>query len=253
MNTPRPDTDLMSDADQPRPRGWNWGRWCVFSISLLGVGWFFLAGPDEHTVITRSAEWRATARDNLFVAVAVFFVAEVVLVGLSLPVGFWLSVLAGFLFGTAIGTVAVSFASTTGAMIAFLAARYVYAGTIRRAAASRPRLARWLASIDRGLREHGVYYVILLRLTPIIPFWIINMGLAVTSVRLKDVWWASQVGMLPITAVVCHAGATLAEITTFRDVLSVDVLIAMGLLPVVPLVLHFTAGRWLLRSTEHRE
>jgi uncharacterized membrane protein YdjX (TVP38/TMEM64 family) len=252
MNPPMPETDLASGHDPPGPSGWNWGRWCVFSMTLLAVGWFFLAGPDEHTVIARSTAWRAAAREQLFVTVVVFFLLEVVLVGLSLPVSFWLTVLAGFLFGTGLGTVVVSFASTSGAVVAFLAARYVYAGTIRRAAAKQPRLSRWLARIDRGLQEHGVYYVLLLRLTPLIPFWFINMGLAVTSVRLRDIWWASQVGMLPVTAVVCHAGASLAEITSFRDVLSFNVLVALGLLPVVPLVLHFTAGRWLMRSAADR-
>src|SRR5437868_12676088 len=83
-------------------------------------------------------------------------------------------------------------------------------------AASRPRLQRWLDALDRGFREHGAYYVLLLRLTPVFPFWVLNLGLGLTPVRLRDYWWASQLGMLPATAVIVNAGASLAEITTFR-------------------------------------
>ena len=83
-----------------------------------------------------------------------------------------------------------------------------------------------------------MYYVFLLRLTPVIPFWVLNIGLALTPVRVKDYWWATQLGMLPITLVVCHAGASLAEITTFRDILSINVLLAFSLLPLIPFAIH---------------
>ena len=215
-----------------------WHRGLLLVALVAAVALFLVYGPDEQTVIRRSAEWREAARADLFTALAVFFVAEVVLVGLSVPVGIWMSVLAGFLFGVWVGTAVVAVAATVGATLAFLAARYLFAGALRRAAQSRPRLGRWLAAIDAGFRDRGAFYVVLLRLTPVFPFWVLNLGLGLTRIRLRDYWWATQVGILPMTVVIVNAGASLAEVTELRDVLSPRVLIALCLLPLVAFVLH---------------
>jgi uncharacterized membrane protein YdjX (TVP38/TMEM64 family) len=223
----------------------NWGRWLLLTVVVVAVALFFALGPDEAAVIRESSVWREAARNNLFAALAVFFIAEVIAVALSLPVGFWMSALAGFLFGFWIGTAVVSVAAMLGAILAFLSARYVFFDAIHRAAHTRPRLKRWLTTMDEGFQNHGAYYVLLLRLTPVIPFWALNLGLGLTRLRLRDYWWATQLGMLPATLVVVNAGASLAEITSFRDMLSWRVLGALCLLPLVPFVLHHTAGRLL--------
>lgn len=225
----------------------NWGRWLTLAVIVVGMALFFAFGPNEQTIIQRSAEWRELARNHLAIALSLFFIVEVLLIAFSVPVGIWLSVLAGFLFGTWIGTAVVNLAGTLGAILAFLAARYVFAEAIHQSAETRPRLTRWINSIDEGFREHGAYYVILLRLTPIFPFFVVNLGLGLTSARLRDYWWATQLGMLPITMVITNAGASLAEISTFAEVLSVKILGALCLLPLIPFVLHHTFGRWLTR------
>jgi uncharacterized membrane protein YdjX (TVP38/TMEM64 family) len=229
------------------------GRWLLLTALLAGLALFLALGPDEQAVIRQSAAWRASARENLFVALAVFFVAEVVLVAVSAPVGIWMSALGGFLFGFWVGTAVVSVAAMIGAILAFLAARYVFFDAIHRAARTRPRMKRWLTAIDKGFHDHGAYYVLLLRLTPVIPFWALNLGLGLTRLRLLDYWWATQLGMLPATLVVVNAGASVAEITSLRDLLSLRVLGALALLPLVPFVLHHTAGWWLRRvKTENK-
>jgi uncharacterized membrane protein YdjX (TVP38/TMEM64 family) len=240
-------------VEPPGPSGkLNWGRWAVLLGVTAAVILFLAFGPGEATVIARSAEWRADARTHLFAAVAIFFVAEVILVAFSVPVGVWMTVLAGFLFGPWLGTAVASCGATLGAVLAFLSARYVFADALRRAAATRPRLNRMLTRIDRGFEDHGAYYVVLLRMTPVFPFWVLNLGLGLTRVRLFTYWWASQVGMLPVTFVFALAGASLAEITSFRDVLSWKVLGVLLLLPLIPFVLHHTAGRFLTRSPSGR-
>jgi uncharacterized membrane protein YdjX (TVP38/TMEM64 family) len=215
----------------------------------LGIALFFAFGPDEQTVIHRSTAWREAARNHLLPALTLFFIVEVLLVAFSVPVGIWLTVLAGFLFGTWIGTAVVNIAGTLGAILAFLAARYAFADAIHKAAETRPCLTRWLTAIDEGFRDHGTYYVLLLRLTPIFPFFAINLGLALTTVRTRDYWWATQLGMLPISLVIANAGAGLAEIASFRDVLSLRVIGALCLLPLVPFALHNTVGRWLIHES----
>ena len=237
----------MVDPDGTPPRPLNRLRWVVFALAVAGVVVFLTHGPDEQTVIRESGRWRAAAREHLFAALAAFFAVEVVLIALSAPIGIWLTVLAGFLFGTWLGTAVVNAGSTLGAILAFLLARYMFADALRRAAANRPWLARPLAAIDRGFQEHGAYYLLLLRLTPVFPFWALNLGLGLTRVRLVTYWWATQLGTLPMTLVAANAGASLAEITSFREVISARVLGALCLLPLVPLVLRHTAGR-LLRA-----
>jgi uncharacterized membrane protein YdjX (TVP38/TMEM64 family) len=242
---------LADPTTEQKPVGWkrNGGRWLILALIALGIGLFFACGPDEQTVLHRSAEWREATRSNLFVALVLFFIAEVILIAFSVPVGIWLTVLAGFLFGTWVGMTVVNLGATIGAILAFLSARYVFAGSIHRAAVTRPRLDRWLTAIDAGFHNHGAYYVLLLRLIPLFPFWAINLGLGLTSVRLRDYWWATQLGMLPVSLVTANAGASLAEITSFREVLSLRVLEALCLLALVLFLLHHMAGRWLTRSS----
>ena len=223
----------------------NWSRWLLLVALALGFALFLAFGPDEQSVIRESTAWREAARNHLFAALTLFFIAEVVIVAFSVPIGIWMSALGGFLFGFSIGTAAVSVAAMLGAMLAFLAARYVFFDAIHRLANTRPRLKRWITIIDRGFHDHGAYYVLLLRLTPMIPFWALNLGLGLTRLRLCDYWWATQLGMLPATMVVVNAGASLAEITSLRDLLSWRVIVALSLLPLVPFVLHHTVGRWL--------
>src|SRR5688500_4944828 len=102
-------------------------RWLVL-LGVVAAGAAFVAfGPDEQAVIRQSAAWRAAAREHFLTALAIFFVAEVAVVAFSIPIGIWMTLLAGFLFGVWAGTAVVAVAATLGAMLAFLAARYVFA------------------------------------------------------------------------------------------------------------------------------
>jgi uncharacterized membrane protein YdjX (TVP38/TMEM64 family) len=224
------------------------GRLLAFAAVTAVAVWFVVAGPDEGEVIARSGEWRAAARQNPLITVGLFVLADVLLVALSLPVNLWLTVLAGFLFGAWFGTAVVSAASTAGAAAAFLLARYVFAGPVRRLAETRPRLARAFDVIDRGVAAHGAFYVAVLRMTPVFPFWLVNLGLSLTPIRLRQYVWASWLAMLPVTVVLAVAGAELAEITSFRDALSARVLVLLALMPAVPIVLRLVADRWLTPS-----
>jgi uncharacterized membrane protein YdjX (TVP38/TMEM64 family) len=220
------------------------GRLLALAALAGAFGWFLLAGPDEAAVVARSGEWRTAARQNLPAAIGLFVLAEVLLVGLSLPVNLWLTVLAGFLFGAWVGTLVVSLSSTAGAALAFGAARYVFAGPVRRAALARPRLAAALARIDRGVAAHGAFYVAVLRMTPVFPFWLVNLGLALTPIRLREYVLASWLAMLPVTAVLAAAGAELAALTSFREALSARVLVLLALMPLVPVAGRVVISRW---------
>lgn len=170
-------------------------------------------------------------------AAGLFFLVEVVAVGLSLPVATVLSVSAGVLFGRWWGTLLVSFASTLGATLAFLSSRYLLGQTVR---AWLP--TSWLNRMDRGIERDGALFLFTLRLVPVVPFFAINLGMGLTQLRLRTFWWVSQLGMLPGTFVYVNAGAVAGQIEAPNDLLSWPVLAALGLLAVLPWL-----ARWFVQ------
>src|SRR5262249_3644801 len=181
---------------------------------------------------THRDAWRTWVDAHRLPAAAGFFLLYVAVTGLSLPIGWVMTVTAGALFGLAWAAVIVSFASTTGATLALLSCRYVFRDFARR------RFGRWLDRIDRGLARDGALYVILLRLTPLVPFFAINAALALTALPVRTFWWASQLGMLPVGLLYVYAGTELARIEQPRDVLSPGLLAAFAVMGVLPLVVR---------------
>ncbi|MCY4450559.1 MAG: FAD-dependent oxidoreductase [Immundisolibacterales bacterium] len=161
---------------------------------------------------------------------AVFFAIYVAVTGLSLPGAAVLTLVAGAIFGLGWGTVIVSFASTLGATCAFLLARYLARDTVRR------RFAGALERIDGGVRKDGAFYLFTLRLVPVFPFFIINLAMGLTSMRVLAFAFVSQAGMLPGTLVYVNAGTRLGELESLAGILSPAILLSFALLGVFPLV-----------------
>jgi uncharacterized membrane protein YdjX (TVP38/TMEM64 family) len=218
-------------------------------LVLAGIAAFVFFGPSETEVLSYGAAWKAAVRENLVLAVLIFFVAEVVLVALSVPLATLLSVLAGVLFGRWLGTLVVSFASTFGAWLAMLTARYLLRDSIRRRLESRPRWKRAIEVFDRGIERDGWFYLLLVRLTPVFPFFLINVLAGLTRIRSWTYWWTTQLGMLPMTFVVVSAGAEVGEAESFRDLVSFERLWPLGLLVVVAIALRVIAGQYLRRKS----
>jgi uncharacterized membrane protein YdjX (TVP38/TMEM64 family) len=171
-------------------------------------------------------------------AAVLFFLVEVVAVALALPVATVLSVAAGVLFGRWWGTVLVSFASTLGATLAFLASRYLLRQTVR---AWVP--ARWLARIDQGIQREGALFLLTLRLVPVVPFVVINSGMGLTRLPVGTFWWVSQVGMLPGTFIYVNAGATAGQIEAPADLLTWPVVLSLAGLALLPWLARWLVGR----------
>ena len=161
---------------------------------------------------------------------ALFFAVYVAVTGLSLPGAAVLTLVAGAIFGLGWGTVIVSFASTLGATLAFLLARYLARDAVRR------RFEGSLERIDGGVRKDGAFYLFTLRLVPVFPFFIINLAMGLTSMRVLVFAFVSQAGMLPGTLVFVNAGNRLAELESLAGVLSPALWLSFLLLGVFPLV-----------------
>ena len=162
---------------------------------------------------------------------AVFFAAYVAVTGLLLPGAAVMTLAAGALFGVVTGTVLVSFASTLGATLAFLASRHVLRDAVR------ARFPSHVATIDGGVAREGSFYLFTLRLVPVVPFAVINPAMGLTAMRTSTYAWVSQLGMLPGTIAYVNAGTQLGQVDSLRDVLSPGLLGSFVLLGVLPLVL----------------
>ena len=170
-----------------------------------------------------------------------FFAVYVVVTALSLPGAVIMTLAAGALFGLAVGTVIVSFASSIGATLAFLASRYVLRDSIQR------RFGERLKAINDGMAKDGMLYLFTLRLVPIFPFFLVNLLMGLTPVRTLSYYWVSQLGMLAGTLVYINAGTQLAQIASLSGIVSPGLLFSFALLGVFPMLakqlMGFLQGR----------
>ncbi len=183
----------------------------------------------------------AYTESHLWQAITLYTLAYILMAALSIPGAAILTLAGGALFGVLIGSIAVSFASTIGATLAFLAARFLFRDAVQK------RLGRRLKSINAGVAQDGAFYLLALRLVPAFPFWMVNLLMALTPIRVWTYFWVSQLGMLPATIVYVNAGTQLARVESPGDILSPALIGAFVLLGLLPLLL-----RWALRLARRR-
>ena len=165
----------------------------------------------------------------LFMAAA-FFAVYVAATALSFPGATVLTLAAGAMFGLGWGLLLVSFASSLGALLAFLAARYLLKDSVQ------ARFGKLLAPINEGMARDGAFYLLTLRLVPLFPFFVVNLLVALTPIAAARFYVVSQIGMLAGTAVFVNAGTQLAAIQKPSDVLSPGLLLSFALLGLFPLL-----------------
>ena len=162
--------------------------------------------------------------------IAAFFAAYVAVTALSLPGAAIMTLAAGGIFGLAIGTLIVSFASTIGATLAFLAARFVLGETVQNKFGAR------LAEINKGVEKEGGFYLFTLRLVPLVPFFVINLVMGLTKLKTWTFYWVSPLGMFLGTLVFVNAGTQLAKIDSLKGILSPGLIGSFVLLGIFPLI-----------------
>lgn len=174
------------------------------------------------------AQLRAWQSENAVSLIVAFFVIYVAVAALSLPFAVWMTLGAGALFGFWQGLVIVSFASSIGATLAFLAARYLLRDWVRE------RLGTRADTIDEGMRRDGPFFLFSLRLIPVIPFFAVNLLMGLTSIRALTFYLVSQVGMLAGTAAYVNAGTQLAKLESLSGIVSPALLLSFALLGLFP-------------------
>ncbi len=179
---------------------------------------------------TSQAEFARLYAQSPWVVRGSYLALYVAVAALSLPGAAILTLAGGGIFGFAWGLVLVSFASSIGATLSFLAARFVLRDTVQAKFGAR------LADINKGVERDGAMYLFSLRLIPVVPFFVINLLMGLTTLRTFTFYWVSQLGMLIGTAVYVNAGTQLASIQSLRDVASPGLLGAFVLLGIFPFI-----------------
>jgi uncharacterized membrane protein YdjX (TVP38/TMEM64 family) len=193
------------------------------------VSWDYLRGHLD--------QLQAQVRAEPVQAVVLFFLAFVVLTGLSLPVAGVMMLAAGALFGRWVGCGVVLGASVLGATLAFLVSRYLLRDWVRR------RFGEHVAVFTQASDADGVAYLLTLRLVPVFPFFLINLCMGLTAMRPLTFARVTLLGMVPCCFLFANAGTHLAAIEKPLDVLSPGVMLSLGLLGTVPLVFKMLLGR----------
>ncbi len=159
-----------------------------------------------------------------------FFLIYIFITALSLPGAAVMTLLAGAMFGFWQGLFTVSFASSIGATLAFLMARFLLKDWIQ------GKYSRQLFAINQGFEKEGGFYLFALRLIPAFPFFLINILAGLMPIKTRNFYVISQLGMLPGTAVYVYAGTELAKVQSLSDIASPSLLGAFVLLGLFPIL-----------------
>ena len=198
----------------------------VIAFFVLDLGRFLTL---EALKSNRDALFSAYAA-NRAAFIAGYILIYIVSVALSLPGATILTLTGGAIFGAWVGTVAVNIGATLGATLAFLLARYLFKDAVE------ARFGARFAKLNEGFAKDGFGYLLFLRLIPLFPFFLINLGAGLTKLPLRTYVLGTMIGILPGGFVFCYAGANLARINTLSDVASPQVLGAFALLGLFALI-----------------
>jgi len=205
----------------------------VVSVAL-GVA-FFGEALSLESLAEKEAALRQYQTNHPLLVYGLAFAIYVAVTGVSLPGAAGLTLVMAWFFGLWRAALLVSFASTAGATIAFLISRYLFRETIR------GRFGKHLKKFDEALSREGAFYLFTLRLIPMVPFFVINLVMGLTPIRVSTFWWVSQAGMLPGTLVYVYAGSRVPTLAALAEkgpagVLSPQLLVAFALLGLFPIL-----------------
>jgi pyruvate/2-oxoglutarate dehydrogenase complex dihydrolipoamide dehydrogenase (E3) component/uncharacterized membrane protein YdjX (TVP38/TMEM64 family) len=214
--------------------------WLGLIIILIGLGILM----DLHTFITLEnfkaqqstvGDWVAA---KPMLAALGYFGIYVLVTAVNIPGAAVMTLIGGALFGVIQGTILVSFASTIGATLALLLSRFLLRDYVEN------RFNNFLDRINEGVEKDGAYYLFSLRLVPAFPFFVINMVMGLTRIRVRTYFLVSQIGMLPATVVYVNAGTQIGQLNSLGGILSPTLLGSFVLLGLFPLITRKLLDRY---------
>ena len=216
------------------------GKILLVALIVVAMAVFWLAGGAEWLTLDNLKQNRDVLDQwidaNWASAIGGYALSYVIVTALSLPGAAVMTLAGGAFFGNLYGLLAVSLASTAGASVAFLMARYLFRDTLR------AKYRETVGRIDRGIEKDGAFYLATLRLVPVFPFFLINLVMGLTAMKLRTYALVSWIAMLPGTFVYVNAGTQLGQIESTGDIVSADLLLSFALLGLFPLIAKFVVG-----------
>jgi pyruvate/2-oxoglutarate dehydrogenase complex dihydrolipoamide dehydrogenase (E3) component/uncharacterized membrane protein YdjX (TVP38/TMEM64 family) len=200
-------------------------------ILLIVIPFFVLGGQylfTLHGIQTHLTDFYQWRDQSPILAGGIFFLIYVIMAAFSLPGAAIMTLLGGALFGLFWGLVLASFASSIGALLAFMIARFVLRDSIE------SKFGGYLKKVNEGIERDGAFYLLTLRLLPLIAFFIINVVMGVTRIKAWTFYWVSQLGMLLGTIVYVNAGTQLSKLTSLSGILSPSIILSFALLALFP-------------------
>jgi uncharacterized membrane protein YdjX (TVP38/TMEM64 family) len=214
----------------------NAGKIAIAVVIVLAIGAFFYFDLGQFLSLAALKDNRnhllAFTEANYIGAAALFILCYVVVAGLSLPGATILTLAGGFLFGSVFGTLLVNLGATSGATLAFLAARYLLRDWVEQ------KFGKWLDPLQQGFAKNAFNYLITLRLIPLVPFFVINLVSGLTRMNVGTYMVATSLGIIPGSFVYAYAGRQLGTINSLKEIASPNVIAAfilLGFLALVPI------------------
>jgi uncharacterized membrane protein YdjX (TVP38/TMEM64 family) len=213
------------------------GKIVVALLFLSAIGAFFIFDLKTYlsldTLKANRDSLLAFTEEHYVPAVALFILIYVLQTSFSLPGATIMTLAGGFLFGSLWGPLYVNIGATTGATLAFLAARYLFHQWVERKFGDR------LGPIQDGFAKNAFSYLLTLRLIPFFPFFLVNLLSGLTRVKVRTYVVATAIGIIPGSVVYAFAGRQLGTINTLSELVSPRLLLAfslLGLLMLVPIL-----------------
>lgn len=232
-----------------------WKKWLlIIAVLLLGavLYWQFHDWLQIQYLAEREQQLREYLESNPVFVYSVAFVVYVLITAFSLPIAAVTTIAYGWMFGFWPALILVSFASTLGATLSFFVSRYLFRDWVQ------GRFGETLAGINKALEREGQFYLLTLRLIPVVPFFVINLVMGLTPMRVWTYWWVSQIGMLPGTAVYIFVGVGLPNLDKLvqmvesgevREIFTTELILAFALLGIFPLAVKKIVG-WVRQKKE---
>ena len=177
-------------------------------------------------------DFQVLVSENYVLYFVIFFVLYVIVTAFALPISLLKTLLAGALFGFWPGLILVSFASSIGSTFCFLFSRYALRNY------TQAKFSKYLEKVNKGIETDGWLYLLFLRLSPIFPFFIINLVFGLTKMRALEFYLVSQVGMFIGTAIFVNAGVQIGNLNSIEEILTLKVIMSLTLIGVFPLLIN---------------
>jgi pyruvate/2-oxoglutarate dehydrogenase complex dihydrolipoamide dehydrogenase (E3) component/uncharacterized membrane protein YdjX (TVP38/TMEM64 family) len=220
----------------------NFKKTGLLLLLLLAIASYFYFDLGQYLTLDsikqRQTGLAASFAEKPLLVAAGFLLIYIAVTALSIPGALLLTLLGGAIFGLVKGVILVSFASSIGATLAFLASRFLLRDTVQ------SKFGNKLEAINKGVDKDGAFYLFTLRLLPVFPFFAVNLLMGLTKMKALTYYWVSQLGMLLGTIVYVNVGTELSKISSLKGLVSPTLILSFAALGLLPWIAKLIVG-WI--------